>query len=394
MKKYLFILIGFLIALPVFATTNTKSLDFELDNSQYLKITDISQTGLDPTGDISIEMWIKLEHLPNPSEDKSSPLVSKDVGDQSGYHIFISPLAEPKLNFIFYSGVWPGHYTRGYCDTAFTESDVGVWKHIAVVADVSTDTITFYFDGIAQTTTYTYRNAHAIADNNGDFTIGKNGEAVNYFDGKIDEVRVWNDIRSGSEIANNYQIELVGNEAGLVGYWKLNNSFSDETANNNDLTAVNSPAFSTDLPFSGIIQHTLTTSGTNGTITPDCTGGCLYDENTEVELTAHASGGYHFDYWTGGLTGSDNPDTITMTADKNVVAHFAENEAPPAVSGHLFSVPMASSSEMLASTGVLGMDLWTIIALAMGIPLAFYVIKGFITFTPKAYAKWKEQHPD
>ena len=67
---------------------------------------------------------------------------------------------------------------------------------------------------------------------------------------------------------------------------------------------------------------------------------------------------------------------------------------PPSLTGHLFSVPMSSSSEMLASTGVLGVDLWILIALAMGIPLAFYITKNFISFTPKAYAKWKERHPD
>jgi len=37
--------------------------------------------------------------------------------------------------------------------------------------------------------------------------------------------------------------------AGLVGYWRFENNYLDETTNNNDLTASGSPVFSTDIPF-------------------------------------------------------------------------------------------------------------------------------------------------
>jgi len=43
------------------------------------------------------------------------------------------------------------------------------------------------------------------------------------------------------------------NEAGLVAYYKFNDSALDETSNNNDLTLVNSPTYSTDVPFSGVV---------------------------------------------------------------------------------------------------------------------------------------------
>ena len=38
----------------------------------------------------------------------------------------------------------------------------------------------------------------------------------------MDDVRLWNTARSEFEIAANKDAELNGNEAGLVGYWKLN----------------------------------------------------------------------------------------------------------------------------------------------------------------------------
>ena len=69
------------------------------------------------------------------------------------------------------------------------------------------------------------------------------------FDGLIDEVRVWNDIRSGAEISANYQQQLTGSEANLVGYWRFNNDLTDETSSNNTLTNNNSATFNTDTPF-------------------------------------------------------------------------------------------------------------------------------------------------
>jgi hypothetical protein len=298
---------------------NTYSIDLENDSFQYLDITDGSQTGLDLVDDFTLEAWINLEQLPS-SGDHMTILSKKDisVADLAGYNLIIS--AGNALSLTYADDF--GRTIIATADNIFTGGDVGVWVHIAVSVDVSAKTAIFYKNGIIKTSDSS-GTATAVSGNDVDFNIGvsTSGEDLaRYFDGKIDEVRVWNDIRTGSEITNNYQTELVGNEAGLVGYWKLNNSFSDETANNNDLTDINSPLFSTDVPFVG----------------------------------------------------------------------EAEPE-PPAITGSLFSVPMASSSEMLASVGTLGTDLWILLALAMGVPLGFYITKNFITLTPKAYQKWRER---
>jgi C1A family cysteine protease len=54
---------------------------------------------------------------------------------------------------------------------------------------------------------------------------------------------------------------------------------------------------------------------------PDCTdSGC--DSGTTVELTASPSDGYEFTTWSGDISGSDNPSSILVDADKEVTAHF------------------------------------------------------------------------
>ena len=54
-------------------------------------------------------------------------------------------------------------------------------------------------------------------------TIG--GYPPNYFNGQIDEFRIWNVARSAAEIMSTMNHTLTGNEAGLTGYWKF-----DETS--------------------------------------------------------------------------------------------------------------------------------------------------------------------
>lgn len=71
--------------------------------------------------------------------------------------------------------------------------------------------------------------------------------------------------------------------------------------------------------------HTLTvnTTGT-GTVAED-PDQATHTHNSTVDLTATAGGGWSFDSWSGDMTGSTNPDTITMDDDKTVTATFTED---------------------------------------------------------------------
>ena len=71
---------------------------------------------------------------------------------------------------------------------------------------------------------------------------------------------------------------------------------------------------------------TLTTSATNGSITLNPTGG-VYTTGTVVTVTAIPNSGFAFGSWSGDLTGSANPATITMNGNKSVTATF--NVLPP-----------------------------------------------------------------
>jgi len=72
------------------------------------------------------------------------------------------------------------------------------------------------------------------------------------------------------------------------------------------------------------VDYTLTTAidpAGSGTVELDPPGG-TYPAGTTVTLAAYATEGYAFDHWSGDLSGSNNPATITMDANKNITAHF------------------------------------------------------------------------
>jgi C1A family cysteine protease len=76
-------------------------------------------------------------------------------------------------------------------------------------------------------------------------------------------------------------------------------------------------------------QYTLTINiDGSGSVTKD-PDQSTYTYGQTVTLTADADAGWTFDHWSGDLSGSDNPEQITMDGDKSVTAHFASEGPPP-----------------------------------------------------------------
>ena len=83
--------------------------------------------------------------------------------------------------------------------------------------------------------------------------FGRDSLSGRYFlNGILDDVRIWNVARTQAEIQANMNIELIGSETGLVGYWKLNEGTGttalDSTANANNGT-INGATWVEDLKY-------------------------------------------------------------------------------------------------------------------------------------------------
>lgn len=220
---------------------NTHSLGLVYASSQFASIADASQTGLALIDDFTFEAWVKIDPT-----NQGYILGKYDTNAQRSYALQAISDGSVLLVVSDDGGNADTHLVGYRCPAGSIIS--GKWIHIAVSFDISSEQCLWYINGKLVTTTQTNGSTigATIFDSTTPFAIGAryaSGSPSSYLDGKIDDVRVWNDVRSAAEIFANYRIELVGNESNLVGYWKLNDNYLDQTSNNNDLTATNTPLF-------------------------------------------------------------------------------------------------------------------------------------------------------
>ena len=229
----------------VHAIIQTHTTDLELSSNQFWSIADATQTGLDITGDISLEAWIKFESLP-PSNGTTMGVLTKygTASNSSWITQLRNDDGQQKVRFYNSSD----GSALGFADTNWTIT-TGTWYHLAVVYDASAGSVEVFQNGSGMgSTTGTLKTS--IFNGTSPFTVGEWAGSPSVFDGLIDDGRVWNDMRTEAEINDNKDnCDLSVSEAGLVSWWAFNNDGTDEHANGNNLVNNNSATFGTDLPY-------------------------------------------------------------------------------------------------------------------------------------------------
>jgi len=175
-----------------------------------------------------------------------------------------------------------------------------------------------------------------------DATAATNGTG-NYQDWEIDTTSNYVETNAECQALNNYDLTVNVTGNGSVALSPTGGNYAPGTSVtltatadagwqfdhwSGDLTGTSNPATITmdsDKTITAVfthIQHSLTINTTgNGSIALSPTGG-TYNEGTTVTLTATPDAGWEFAGWSGDLTGSTNPASITMNADKTVTATF------------------------------------------------------------------------
>ena len=120
-----------------------------------------------------------------------------------------------------------------------------VWNHLAGTYDGSM--VKMYKNGVivdslARSGDVDYDNVAYTELLIGKFKDIQVSGGFEYFDGQVSEVRLWNIVRSQEDISGFRSWTLNGNEAGLVGYWKMAEGsgtvLADETVNNSNGTCL------------------------------------------------------------------------------------------------------------------------------------------------------------
>ena len=122
-----------------------------------------------------------------------------------------------------------------YINDSKADLDIGKWEHVSWTYE--SNLVTVYVNGESLGTTFSLgplANGAILYWN----IIGKSPS--HSLHGEIDEVRIWNDVRTLTEIKDNMFKELNGNENGLIAYYKMTEgsgtTVTDNSSNSNNGT--------------------------------------------------------------------------------------------------------------------------------------------------------------
>lgn len=222
---------GLFMTLMLMVSANLLAQDYAISFDGVDDYATATTTGLGISGDFSIELWVKMPE--GISYNSERLLVEYGNGWELGTYQMTSMDSENfKLNFNNRDGT----EAQGAADW----SD-GIWHHLAGTFNSSTKEFNLYFDGnfnanatVAGTPTSIANRYLTIAARHDGSTTSKYSKVT------IDEIRIWNTVRSEADISGNMHNELIGTESGLLAYYKMNetsgSTIYDGTSNNNDLT--------------------------------------------------------------------------------------------------------------------------------------------------------------
>lgn len=183
--------------------------DFESGNTEYLSISDASQTGLGLSTDYTISMWINVETNPG-----LYVLIGKGTVDV--YRIFYRSTTKIQADY----------FDASVNETQLQEIvDLGTatWVHVSFAFDISVPSATMYVNGDVQGSTMSNTAATSIVSNNSEFNLGGYDGGSFPFDGMMQDAIVWSTKLTDSEASDLYDAYYAPAEAVFMSpntsYW-------------------------------------------------------------------------------------------------------------------------------------------------------------------------------
>lgn len=288
-ENVLFDIAAWSTSLPILPAT---SLNFDGTNDS------VTGPNLDLANkSFSIEFWAKRESF----DTAADAVISQGTGGLNGaLYVGLSSVD----SFIFDFGA-------NLVESNSTITDTN-WHHYAVTYNAATKLQSIYIDGTLDAT----RTSTSDFIGSGNIIIG-NYSNYGYFDGNIDDLRVWNYELSATDITNRSTCELNGNESGLLVYYRFNQgngnvNNSVETGLYDDVTGTINGAFNNFTLIgasSNFVTSSQLTSGSNVSQEPVTTNQIIYEVgDTASQLTASGSNLLWYTSENGGV-GSSIPPT-------------------------------------------------------------------------------------
>jgi hypothetical protein len=167
--------------------------------------------------DFTLEAWIKTTDARTGMNNffEGSGLIYADVPGKA------NDFGSSLINGRFAFGV-------GNPDTTIVSTstvNTGQWVHVAATRKMSTGEIQVFVNGTMEASLIVAQTSSLNASVS--MSLGANVNDARYFTGSMDEVRIWNVVRTQSEISTNMHKRMNGNETGLVGYYRFDQPGAD-----------------------------------------------------------------------------------------------------------------------------------------------------------------------
>ncbi|MCT4624153.1 MAG: T9SS type A sorting domain-containing protein [Schleiferiaceae bacterium] len=230
------------LLLFLFGAQAQNALDFDGSND-YVMMTASGPSG---TANRTVEAWIKT------SNSQSQQQILVDWGTMSTGNRFT-------LNIINFGKLRIEIGGNGFNSTA-TVAD-GQWHHVAVTYDNGAATkAKLYIDGVLDAS-----NNFTVAMNTnstGPIILGRRNDMINYYQGMMDEVRIWNFAKTASEIQAGMNNTACGSTNGLVAYYTFNHGTAQ--GNNAGVTTLTDYAGTNDGTLNNFTLNGSTSNWVNG----------------------------------------------------------------------------------------------------------------------------------
>jgi hypothetical protein len=198
-------------------SSNTKALDFDGSND-YVSVAHSSDLSI--SGAMSITAWVNPDSL-------------------SGFPMFVSKRASSGHAYQFYSTSSKLNFNNGTIAQSTGTISTGSWFHVGVTFN-GAGSVTFYINGSAAGTgsaaTTNPTNTQAV-----DLGRAYNG---NHFNGKMDEIAIFNTELSAPEISSIYNNKAY---PPILSIWRFEDDVTDSVGSNDGTN--NGATFTTTKPY-------------------------------------------------------------------------------------------------------------------------------------------------